>query len=665
MTFQKNKQLGVGLIEVLIATVVIALGLLAVASMQGTFIASSGESKTRAEALVIAERRMEELRNMMQVGDFTTLPALTSPVNGVNASFAVGQVVATPSAPDRKQITLTVSWDGGGADKQIILTSELLFSDPKSSVSLSEFGESGGGGVGQSPSPNQNASESVEQQIDIFEPDGSEKYTAVTGTTNLYTVGTDIYRDDGNNKTGTLVVYCTDLNASPFDIDLINGANYPLTYDNTGTPPLDYVNGNIETTDKTMLLAKRVNLDGISGNESIELYTQNDDSVTADGTTINADTTCTLQHRYFGGVIIPIKGTVHTLFDLDLIKIDFNKEDMFCVFNPQPNGVVIDEAPYACYVGGNCASGPNGTDTDFTTCPSTAVADAKVGAGGFRGNVGLLNVDDDGGGKESICFGEEMAGTNTIFSTARKYKTLNSGVEQGINQSFTCQDFFIVGRQANVSRLAAECAAEAGTLNLPPKEVVRSLTNVANTVATANTSYCSPLTPKTYTLTGAVSNVTGTLTVTANGNSCTLSSNNYTCSGTTSGTSLQVNATTDTQTGGCTAALTTDPSTGVTTGDCDIALTVPPVYILTGQVSGVATNKPLTVTVSDGLISNNCNPTQGAATATYTCSISTNETSIRLDAVNFRDNGACTLVGLTGAAGQTITLPSTSCTFAF
>ncbi|MDF1582798.1 MAG: hypothetical protein P1P78_05760 [Methyloprofundus sp.] len=650
MILKKKKQFGVGLIEVLIATVVIALGLLAVASMQGTFLSSSGESKTRAEALVIAERQMELLRNMMQVGDFTNLPVPTSPVNEVNASFNVGQVVSAASSPDRKQITLTVSWDGGGADKQIVLTSELLFSDPKSSVSLSEFGESGSGGVGQSPNPNQNASESAEQQIELFESDGATLkagLTLVPDTSNLYTTTDgDMYRDDGNNKTGTLAVYCSDLGASDFDVDLINPANYPLTYQTDGT---------YTTANGIMLLAKRVDLDGISGNESIELYTQNYNGTTADGT-------CTLQHRYFGGVIIPIKGTVHTLFDLDDIKIDFNKEDMFCAFNPKPNGDSIKSGPYACYVGGNCASGPNGSDTDFTTCPSTAIADAKVGLGGFRGNIGLLNIDDDGGGKESVCFGDELAGTNTVFSTARKYKTLNSGIEQGINQSFTCQDFFIVGRQANVSRLAAECTAKVGTLNLPPKEVVRSLTNAANTVATTNTSYCSPLTPKTYTLTGIVSEVTGTLTVTANGNSCTLSGNAYTCSGTTTGTSIQVNASTPTQTGSCTA---TGLTTNQATGSCDIALTIPPVYSLIGQVSGVTTNKDLTVIITDGLVSHSCNPAQGIATASYSCSISTNESSIRVEVENHRNNAACTILGLTGEAGEVISLPSTSCTFAF
>jgi len=353
---------------------------------------------------------------------------------------------------------------------------------------------------------------------------------------------------------------------------------------------------------------------------------------------------------------------VYTLFDLDDILIDFNKEDMFCVFNPSPYGISIKESPYACYVGGNCDSGPNGTDSDFNTCPSTAVAKASVGPGGFRGNVGLLNVDDDGGGKESVCFAEEVAGTNTIFSTARKYKTLNSGAEQGVNQSFTCQDFFIVGRQANASRLAAECAAEVGTLNLAPKEVIRSLTGVSNTVATANSSYCAALAAKSYTLTGTILSAVGAIAVTANGSPCTLSANNYTCTGTTSGTALQVNASTATQAGSCTASgLVADPATG----GCDITLTIPPTYTLTGTVTNVRTNKPLTVLVSDGLTSISCNPSQSVATASYTCSISTNEVSIRLDAVNHNSNAACTILGLSGAAGQTVALPSSSCNLGF
>ena len=62
-----QKQKGIGLIEVLIATVVIAIGLLAVAAFQTNLISGSGENKTRAQAMVLAEQKMEELRNNITV----------------------------------------------------------------------------------------------------------------------------------------------------------------------------------------------------------------------------------------------------------------------------------------------------------------------------------------------------------------------------------------------------------------------------------------------------------------------------------------------------------------------------------------------------------------------------------------------------------------------
>ena len=54
---------GIGFVEVLVATVVIALGLLSLASMQGNFISASGDNKTRAEAIMLAEAKIEEVRN--------------------------------------------------------------------------------------------------------------------------------------------------------------------------------------------------------------------------------------------------------------------------------------------------------------------------------------------------------------------------------------------------------------------------------------------------------------------------------------------------------------------------------------------------------------------------------------------------------------------------
>jgi len=652
------KQKGIGLIEVLISTVVIALGLLAVASMQGNFYSSSGDSKTRAEALVLAEREMERQRNIIQKSDYTNLPNPVSPVTGVNNTFTINKGTAVVTAPDRKQITITVSWDGGGEDKQIIIRSEIVFSDPANSVALSNSGEASAGAKGKAPNPNQNSSASVEDSIDLFNDDSSLQtgITAVNGSSNLYTANGDLYRDDGNNKTGTHVYYCDSLGLSSFDIDLIN----PLNYDSSGVLKEDSL---------IYLQTKRVNLDSISGNESIELYRKNY-ALDADSDYV-PDGSCTLEHQYFGGVIITVKGTVRTLFDLDDIKIDFNKEDMFCVFNPNP-GISISESPYACYVGGNCNYGPNGDNSNFNTCPNPFLSTATVGAGGFSGNVGLLNLDDDGGGKESICYAEEIAGTNTTFSTARKYKTLNSGLEQGINESYSCQDFFIVGRQANASRLAAECAAEVGTLNLPPKEVIRSLTNVNNTVvSTNNATYCISLTPRNYTLLGTISNVAGTIsTVTIDGGVCTLTDSNYECTGLTSGSALRVDATSSTsQTGNCTTELSINVDTGNATGSCNIALISPPTYTVTGDITGLRDRTTVTVTVTDlvdGSTPVDCTVTSNTS---YSCTISTNEPSIRMEAFSHPKNAACTIIDLSANAGESINLPDDvgngTCTLGF
>jgi len=647
------KQKGVGLIEVLVSTVVIALGLLAVASMQGNFFSSSGESRTRSEALSLAEKEVEMVRNMIQVGDYTGLADVTtSNIAGTNATFTMFRDIGTElTAPNRTPITVQVSWGAATADEQVIINSEIAFFNPSKSVALSNFGDASAGVNGNAPNPNQNSSASVENQLNLYDGNTiSTDFTLESGKTNLYTdADGNLYRDDGNGKTGTRVNYCISLGLTAFDTDLIN----PLNYDTT--------TGALKSTGLITLYARRVNLDQISGNESIELYTKNYLSGVADGS-------CTLEHQYFGGVIVTIKGSVYTAFDLDDIKIDFNKEDMFCAFNPYPNNVSISVGSYACYVGGNCSSSTAGVsnNTDFNTCSNPAAAISIVGAGGFSGNVGLLNVDDDGGGKESICYSEELAGTNTSFSTARKYKTLNTGIEQGINESYDCQDFFIVGRQANESQLSAECSSQMISsglnLNLPPKEVIRTISgSAANTFVTLlNSTNCSTPTPVSYFVTGEINNATGTVTISTSGGSCSFDTaiDEYSCSGSSTGTDIEIHASTATQTGSCIATI----SAISPTSSCNITLASPPVYNITGTITGL--NGNASVTVTDSLVTVDCTP--ASATTSYVCSISTNEPSIRIEAVkNSNSNAACSVIGLTGTSGDTITIPNGTCTLVF
>ena len=73
-------QKGVGLIEVLIAGLVFAVGITAVVQLQGTFFKSSSAANARSIAMSIAEEKIEDLRGF-QVTDplssiFSTLPQL-------------------------------------------------------------------------------------------------------------------------------------------------------------------------------------------------------------------------------------------------------------------------------------------------------------------------------------------------------------------------------------------------------------------------------------------------------------------------------------------------------------------------------------------------------------------------------------------------------------
>ena len=636
-----NKVKGIGLIEVLVAVVVVAFGLLAVASMQGNFLSSSGDSKARAEALVIAERKMEDLRNLTVLGDYTAIATTTDTHTGVNATFTRVWTVTDQSTPTRKEIDVTVTWGAASADETVALNSEIAFSDPAISASLAAYGEQGAGSYGQSPNPNQNASETVTDAVNISTVDSGGNQVLLSGTTDVYIVqdgsGNNIYVQDngGGTSQGSEVFLISSL--TQFDVDLTKAAS------NDGNSATD-----------VYLYTRRLDDDGVTGNEVIEIFTD------------NGDGTATRQHRYFGGVIVSIKGTIRTIYNLDDIKIDFNKEDMLCVFNP---GSLQTARDYACYTGGSCNVSPAGDNSDVNRCPDPSAADVVVGAGGFSGNVGLLNVDDAGGNKESVCFAGDLAGTSTTISTTRKYNTTNpnsSPTEEGINESYNCQDFFIIGRQANLTRLAARCSAAAGSFNLPPKEIERTISSNADNIAVvaANNTYCTALVSTTYTLTG---NITGgpsgvsTTTVSAAGNTCTVNTASspwtYSCTVTTSGTAVDVQASnvqgSSTRTGSCTVG-GLSPASG--TGTCDIALSLPPTYTATGTITGINGTGGLTVEVTDDVITNACSPLSGSP-ITYTCVISTNENSIRIEATKGSGNDSCVYSSLSSAE---TTIPRTS-----
>ena len=249
---------GIGLIEVLITTVVVAVGLLAIASLQGDLMNGSGLNKTRAEAKALCDTKVEELRDrIVKTGasgyDGIASSAANETITGTNETFSRGWVVQDKTGPARKQISATCSWAKG----QVVVQSVVAFED---------VWASGVGAQGQNngidtddPSTNANSSEEIKPEI-INLPQAQ----------------------------------------TPNSIYTYNGKKYMVTA--SGTKAARVYSCGILTPFEHDLFTRRVNRDGVVGDEAIELFEKS---------TIGTNY-CIPKVRFNGGVIIPIRGIVHS-----------------------------------------------------------------------------------------------------------------------------------------------------------------------------------------------------------------------------------------------------------------------------------------------------------------------------------------------------------------
>lgn len=149
---------GFSLIEVMIAVVVLATGLLALAALQGSLARASGEAKTRGRVAALLSTRMEQLRANQYVGaatlaDDSCATDLGAGVDWVPAAFCseagLGAVTTTQQVntwsspvgattftkdrlpaeqgePEFKRVTLTATWtDASNESHRLAMTSEL------------------------------------------------------------------------------------------------------------------------------------------------------------------------------------------------------------------------------------------------------------------------------------------------------------------------------------------------------------------------------------------------------------------------------------------------------------------------------------------------------------------------------------------------------------
>jgi Tfp pilus assembly protein PilV len=635
LTHSIKNSAGIGLIEVLVTTVVVAVGLLAVASLQGDLLSGSRGNKTRAEAQALANTKIEQLRDTIQKTGTTGYNALASSdanesIGGVTETFTRSWTVTDQTGPVRKQVSVTVCWsngcpdpaitgDTGNKQNQVTVQSVIAFDDVGNSGLTATGAGSGTGATVGGPSTNANSSDDISENIILSTSATPGSVTTVNGKTYIV------------QSTGTKGTRA----------DLCNDAALALTA---------FENG---------LYTRRVNFDGVTGNETILLYEK---------VTISAVDYCIPRIRFNGGVIIPIRGIVHsgatsggnnqTLLDVDLFTFNANESGTYCVFNP-PEGA--KSAPYVCYVGGNCQYGPAGTVTSpateppVTECPSPAVANAIVGPGGWRGKVGLLGV---AGNVKNVCFAEEIAATPATLDTARNYFVRKAGLNEGINKPYSCHDFLIINGQSTEARVHNECAAQAnaiGGFTLASKTIQRDITGNNVFSPSINVDYCS-VSGTSYTITGSITNANSAPTVTVTDsvhiNPCSATNTSYTCQIQTSATSVTISGVYNNERKTCTMS----PSGSA----CALAFTTTrnPTYTINGNINGTATAaNAVTLALSGGGTCVNNNNNNGTF-STYTCTITTPTTT-----------ASTTLTATTSAVGgtvtpstQTITLPGTTAT---
>ncbi len=136
MYFNKAKNSGFGLIEILITLGVLAIGVLGVAALHSTVTKQSQENKARSEAFAIAQSRIEEMRNYTSSASTpaqfhalyadTTGYANSTLIAGVSTVFTRTESILTSG--EQKDIAVAVNWTSSDSQvRNINLTTALGF----------------------------------------------------------------------------------------------------------------------------------------------------------------------------------------------------------------------------------------------------------------------------------------------------------------------------------------------------------------------------------------------------------------------------------------------------------------------------------------------------------------------------------------------------------
>jgi type IV pilus assembly protein PilV len=114
---QCKEQKGFTLIEVMIALVILATGLLALMGLQIVAIKSNAFSNEMSQASILAQTRLEEIRNKPYANLTTGTTVTVLPANETGIVYTVTETISNDGVPaaNMKTITCQIDWKGAPA----------------------------------------------------------------------------------------------------------------------------------------------------------------------------------------------------------------------------------------------------------------------------------------------------------------------------------------------------------------------------------------------------------------------------------------------------------------------------------------------------------------------------------------------------------------------
>ena len=141
-THSRQAQRGTTLFEALVAFLVLSLGMIAIARVQGHLRLDADVARQRSEAVRLAQEDMETLRGFATTGatagarSFDAIDTTSRSIGGSTA-YTLDRQVAAADILQAKTVSVSVRWtDRSGAAQQLTLHSMMAGTDPALSAAL-------------------------------------------------------------------------------------------------------------------------------------------------------------------------------------------------------------------------------------------------------------------------------------------------------------------------------------------------------------------------------------------------------------------------------------------------------------------------------------------------------------------------------------------------